>query len=166
MGILSEDYSITEHFNSHGTLHFSMPMSLCSLSLCSRTYSALYHPHQPAIPQSVVQGSVPHLQQPLTAVTMPEGGIADRNQRHLWTTWNHIQFCSQLAHRTCRDFHLHTPLRNSGRVRQWTLYFCFAHWNPSLIPRPKQPQCGLLSVPHAGKEGLSACIANRCLRLI
>jgi len=27
-----------------------MPMSLCSLLLCSRTYSARYHPHQPVTP--------------------------------------------------------------------------------------------------------------------
>ena len=103
--------------------------------------------------QSVVQGSVPHLLQPLTAVTMPEGGIVDRNWRHLRTMQNYIQFCSKLAHRTCRDFHLHTQLRNNGRVKQLTLYFCFAHQTPSLIPRPKQPQHGLLHVSHAGKEG-------------
>jgi len=120
--------------------------------------------------QSEVQGSVPHLLQPLTAVTMPEGGIVDRNQRHLWTRQNHIQFCSQLAHKTCRDLQRLPPAYTTEEhMVEWSSEHCtFALHNkyPSLIPRPKQPQCGSLSVPCAGKEGLSACIANRWLRLI
>jgi len=108
---------------------------------------------------SAVQDSVPHLLQPLTAVTMPEGGIADRNQRHLWTKQNCIQFYSQLAHRTCRDFHLHAQLRNNRRVKQLTCIILSLCTPETLVlfSDPNYPSMVLLQVP---KEGLVALAIN------